>query len=76
MTAAKRALSDVFWLQVELRPVTRCEPPEGARCYLELGSTVPTAAEAKRHARDYPGHYVVRDQTTRSTYVLDKDGER
>jgi hypothetical protein len=64
-------LSDVYQLKVDLKPVTRCEPPEGTRCDLELGRTGMSLREAKYHALLNPGHYVVRDQTTRTCYVLE-----
>lgn len=69
--AAEPKLSDVYWLKVELRPITRCEPPAGTRCPLELGNAYLTHADAKRHAFENPGHYVVRDQTTRASYALE-----
>lgn len=66
-----RRLSDVFFLKVRLRPVTRCEPPEGQRCCLAEGSTLLTHAQAKLHALESPGHYVVREETTRTTFMLE-----
>lgn len=67
----KPKLSDVYWLTVDMRPETRCEPPAGETCWLAKGSLHESAADAKRHAFENPGHYVVREAVTRSSYILE-----
>jgi hypothetical protein len=67
----KAKLADVWWMSATLTPVTVCEPGEGNRCYLSQGRSGLTAAEAKRHALDHPGHVVHRESITRTTYQLD-----
>lgn len=69
--SAKPKLADVWWMSATLTPVTTCEPGDGNRCYLSKGLSGLTAAEAKRHALDYPGHVVYRESVTRATYILE-----
>jgi hypothetical protein len=73
LAAAKPKLSDVWWLTVDLLPVTTCYPPEGHTCYFERGRTGYSGAEAKRHAFENPGHEVTREAIKRTRYLLDPD---
>lgn len=75
MSTAKPKLRDVYQLTVKLLPVTQCSPPDGKRCWLTSPTTRLTAAEAKRHALEHPGHEVLRETTERSRYVLEPDHE-
>ncbi len=74
MKTTKPKTSDVWWMTKTLTPVTKCDPPEGSTCFLSRGATGYTAAEAKRHALENPGHFVERESITRSSYCLDSDG--
>jgi len=66
-------LADVNWMSVTLVPVTRCEPPEGVRCFLQNPNASFTSADAKRHALEHPGHYVLRETVTRTEYLFAPD---
>jgi hypothetical protein len=73
--AAKAKLGDVDWMTASLLPVTRCEPPEGQRCYLVNGRADLTSADAKRHAFENPGHHVLREQINRTSYIYQPSSE-
>jgi hypothetical protein len=66
---SKPKLADVDWMTASLLPITKCEPPEGQRCFLANGTPNYSASDAKRHALENPGHYVFREQINRTSYI-------
>ena len=75
MTAPTRRKrpSGVYFQTVKLTPITRCEPPEGQTCPLRNGTAGMYHSQAKQHARENPGHYVIREQVTRTSFVVEAD---
>lgn len=64
----------IHWVNVhsKFEAVTRCEPPDGVRCWLHTDpSNTISLMDARRHALDHPGHLVIREAIDRTQYYLD-----
>ncbi len=60
-------MSAVDWMTLDMKPVARCEG-----CDWRPGRWADARVEARRHAKQQPGHIVVVDKVKRTTYTAER----